>query len=110
VGYNHKLGPQFSPDFKIKFQVTKVIGIGLEYYGGFSSFTDPAPRPQQFHQLGPAVDLDVSPEWEIYFGFMFGLTRGTEGSIAKVILGRKVSWKKPKAATMTKAGSAPFYP
>jgi hypothetical protein len=96
VGYNHKSGPQFSPDFKIKFQVTKIVGLGIEYYGGLGAFNDRV--AQQFHQIGPAVDLDVAPEWEINFGFMIGLTHSTEGGIAKLILGRKVSWKKERKA------------
>jgi hypothetical protein len=37
--------------------------------------------------LFPAIDLNVSPKWEINFGLGVGLTRSTDHLIAKMILG-----------------------
>ncbi|CAK9254272.1 unnamed protein product [Sphagnum jensenii] len=84
------------PDLKLQFNVSKKVGIGVEYYTGIGSFQSPYTLSQQFHQIGPAVDLDVSPDYEINFGYMFGLTPGTVRGIVKLILGRRVAWKKRK--------------
>lgn len=102
VGYDHKAGLQFSPDLKLQFNVSKKVAIGLEYYTGIGSFQAPYPLAQQSHQLGPAFDLDVSPDYEINFGYMFGLTPGTERGIVKLILGRRVDWKPKKAPPQPK--------
>lgn len=96
VGYDHHAGLQFAPDLKLKFEINKKVAIGIEYYTSLGSLQAPYPLAQQQHQLGPAFDLDVSPDYEINFGYMFGLTPGTERGIVKLILGRKVAWKKPK--------------
>lgn len=98
AGYNHHAGPQFSTDLKIEFQITGIFGFGFEYYSGFGPFKAPLPLSQQMQQVGPAFDIDVSPMWEINFGYMFGLTPGTERGIVKLILGRKADWKKLKTA------------
>jgi hypothetical protein len=96
VGYDHHAGWQFAPDLKLQFNITKKIGLGLEYYTGFGPIQSPYTLSQQFHQIGPAVDLDVSADYEINFGYMFGLTPGTERGIVKLILGRRVAWpRKP---------------
>jgi len=96
VGQNHRAGMQLSPDVKVQFNITKKVGIGIEYYGGIGAIKSPDPLPQQFHQIGPAIDLDVSPDYEINFGYMVGLTPGTERGIVKLILGRRVDWRKKK--------------
>jgi hypothetical protein len=98
-GYNHRAGPEFSPDVKVQFQVIRQLGIGLEYYGGMGPIRAPDGTGQQFQQIGPAFDLDVSKDYEINFGYMVGLTPGTERGIIKLIIGRRVAWKskdKPK--------------
>jgi hypothetical protein len=97
VGPDHNAGLQFSPAVKLQFQVCKQVGIGVEYYGGIGSIKAPAAPSQQFQQIGPAIDLDVSADYEINVGYMFGLTPATERGIVKLILGRRVSWKKRKA-------------
>jgi hypothetical protein len=94
VGLNHNAGPEFSPNVKVKFDVTPKVGIGVEYYGGIGPFKNPDRPSQQFHQLGLAFDLDVHPDWEINFGYMFGLTSSTEQGIAKVIIGRRIDWTR----------------
>ena len=96
VGLDHHAGMQFSPDAKVQFNISKKVGIGLEYYGGIGAIRSPDPLPQQFHELGLAFDLDVSPDYEINFGYMVGLTPGTERGIVKLILGRRVNWRKKK--------------
>jgi hypothetical protein len=47
------------------------------------------PLSQQQQQLFPAIDLNLSPDWELNFGLGFGLTEATDRLIFKMILGRR---------------------
>jgi hypothetical protein len=49
---------------------------------------------EQSHAIFLAADVYVSPDWEFNAGPGFGLTKGTDGFIFKVILGRRLVWKK----------------
>jgi hypothetical protein len=49
---------------------------------------------EQQQQFVPAIDLNVSPDWEINFGVGWGVTRSTDHLIIKGIIGRRFSWKK----------------
>ena len=102
VGLNHDAGLQFAPDIKASYKILNKVEVGFEYYGSIGSFRQFAPRPLQQHQLGPVVDIDVSPVWEINVGYMFGLTPATEKGIVKLILGRRADWKRPKAQPAAK--------
>jgi hypothetical protein len=77
----------FSPNVKISYDFTKKITGGIEYYGSVGPATDFLPTFQQQHQIFPAVDLNLSPKWEVNFGLGVGLTRSTDHLIAKMILG-----------------------
>jgi hypothetical protein len=48
----------------------------------------------QSHSLFLAADLYVDPKWEINFGPGFGLTKNTDAFIFKLIIGRRINWKK----------------
>jgi len=87
VGQNSNQGFGFSPNFKVSYDITKKISGGLEYYGTFGPVDDFYPPAQQQQQFFPAVDLNVSPKWEINFGVGVGVTRSTDHLIAKMILG-----------------------
>ena len=99
-GLNHHAGLQFAPNVKVKFQLCPKVAFGLEYYGSIGAIQSPSPLSGQSHQLGPAFDLDLSPDYEINFGYMLGLTPGTERGIVKLILGRKVAWAKKKTISL----------
>lgn len=81
-------GVGFSPSAKFSYDFNKYISGGLEYYAdygslhGFYSFHD---QQQQFF---PAIDLNVSPDWEINFGVGIGATGSTDHLIVKAIIGR----------------------
>ena len=77
----------FSPNVKISYDFTKKITGGIEYYGALGPATDFSPVSQQQHQIFPAVDLNLSPNWEVNFGLGVGLTGSTDHLIAKMILG-----------------------
>ena len=77
----------FSPNVKISYDFTQKFTGGIEYYGSVGPVTGFLPVSQQEHQIYPAVDLNVSPKWEIKFGLGVGVTRSTDHLIAKMILG-----------------------
>jgi len=101
-GLNHDTGPQFSPSVKMSYKFGKKIKaeVGVEYYGSVGAFKKIDALSVQQHQIGPAVDIDISPVWEINVGYMFGLTPATDKGIIKLILGRRADWKRhPGRAT-----------
>jgi hypothetical protein len=80
-------GVVFSPNFKFSYDFTPKIAGGVEYYGSVGPVTGFDPVAQQQHQIFPAVDLNIAPQWEINFGLGVGVTRSTDHLIAKMILG-----------------------
>jgi hypothetical protein len=91
-------GFDFAPNAKISWDFTKVIAGGIEYYADYGQFSDIHGLHDQQQEFFPAVDLNVSPDWEINFGVGVGATAATDHWIAKVIIGRRFSWGKPKLA------------
>lgn len=85
-------GFTFSPDFKLSYDFTKKIAGGFEYYGALGPATDFLPTGQQQHQLFPAIDLNLSPNWEVNFGLGVGMTHSTDHLIAKMILGYRFNF------------------
>lgn len=85
-------GVEFSPDAKISYDFNKYISGGLEYYGAFGQLGDFASFHDQQQQFFPAVDLNVSPDWEINFGVGVGVTGSTDHLIVKGIVGRRFDW------------------
>jgi len=86
-GLTKSQGFVFSPNVKVSYDFTKKITGGIEYYGSVGPATEFLPVTQQQHQLFPAIDLNVSPKWEINFGVGVGITASTDHLIAKMILG-----------------------
>lgn len=87
-------GVGFSPAAKISYDFTKQISGGLEYYADYGNITDIASLHDQQQQIFPAIDLNVSPKWEINFGVGIGPTAATDHWIVKGILGRRFDWRK----------------
>ncbi|HEV2464230.1 MAG TPA: hypothetical protein VGT04_10515 [Acidobacteriaceae bacterium] len=85
-------GVEFSPDAKFSYNFNKYVAGGLEYYGAFGRLGDFASLHDQEQQFFPAIDLNVSPAWEINFGVGWGVTAGTDHLIVKGILGRRFDW------------------
>jgi hypothetical protein len=88
-GPDQNRGLIFSPNVKASYDVTKVIALGLEYYGSDGPFFKYDPIQQQQQQLFIATDLNFNPNWEFNAGYGWGLTNSTDRSIFKVILGRR---------------------
>jgi len=95
-GPDVNLGIGFSPAAKISYDFTKKITGGFEYYADYGSITNIASLHNQQQQLFPAIDLNVSPDWEINFGVGIGPTSATDHWIVKGIIGRRFNWGKHK--------------
>jgi len=83
-------GVGFTPQFKTVYTMKQKIGIGFEYYGGLGHFKELLPVKLQEHLVGPVIDLYIHPQWEINGGILFGLTKNSNQSILKILLGRRI--------------------
>ena len=91
-GLTENQGFVFSPNFKFSYDFTPKIAGGLEYYGSTGPATDFLPIHQQQHQIFPAIDLNLAPQWEINFGLGVGLTGSTDHLILKGIIGYRFNF------------------
>lgn len=91
-GPDVNLGLDFAPAVKVSWDFTKVVTGGLEYYADYGSLTSIASLHDQQQQFFPAVDLNVSPNWELNFGVGVGPTAATDHWIVKAIIGRRFTW------------------
>lgn len=90
------LGVDFSPAVKVSWDFTKQITGGVEYYADYGSIRNIASLHDQQQQIFPAIDLNVSPQWEINFGVGVGTTAATDHWIVKGIVGRRFDWPKKR--------------
>ncbi len=86
-GFNQNSGWDFSPNVKFSYDITKKVTAGLEYYGGLGPVGSFDPLSAQQQQLLPAIDLNLSPKWEVNFGVGVGVTQGTDHLLLKTIVG-----------------------
>jgi Putative MetA-pathway of phenol degradation len=86
-------GVSFSPNFKAGYDITKRINAGLEYYGSLGPVTGFDPFRDQQQQIIPAIDLNLSPDWEFNFGVGVGVTHSTDHLLVKMIVGRRFGGK-----------------
>ena len=91
--YNNSV-PVFEPNVKVGYGFFKKLSMGIEYYGSMGSINSFDKLPQQNHAVFAAVDMVVNPLWEFNAGAGFGLTPATDGFVFKVIVGRRINWKK----------------
>ena len=80
----------FSPNFKVSYDFTHKIAGGIEYYGALGPVTGFDPLRDQQQQLIPAIDLNLSPNWEFNLGVGVGMTHGTDHLLVKMILGYRL--------------------
>ncbi|MHB8207661.1 hypothetical protein [Mucilaginibacter sp.] len=89
AGPDSHRGMIFSPNVKGSYDVTKVVALGLEYYGSTGPFFHYDPFQQQQQQLFVATDLNTDPNWEFNGGIGYGFTSSTDRCILKIIIGRR---------------------
>ena len=97
-GPDVNLGVGFAPAAKISYDFTRQVTGGIEYYADYGSLRGFYSLHDQQQQIFPAVDLNVSPDWEINFGVGVGPTAATDHWIVKAIIGRRFNWGKPRKA------------
>jgi hypothetical protein len=91
-GENAGRGFEFTPNFKIGYDITSKISAGFEYYGALGPVTGFDRFKEQQHQIFPVIDLNLGPEWEFNAGVGVGLTPNTDRLIVKMILGYRFDW------------------
>ncbi|MDB5022734.1 MAG: hypothetical protein JWP78_489 [Mucilaginibacter sp.] len=89
AGPDQNHGFIFSPNVKGSYDITKIVALGLEYYGSTGPFLNYDAFEKQQQQLFIATDLNFNPDWEFNGGIGYGFTRSTEKSIYKIIVGRR---------------------
>jgi hypothetical protein len=85
-------GVEFSPNFKLGYDLNKKVSAGFEYYGNYGNLLGFDAFREQQQDFFPSVDLNVSPKWEFNFGAGVGVTRSTDHLILKCIVGRRFSF------------------
>ena len=80
-------GPTFEPAAMAKVKVEELAAFGLEYYASLGPIAGPAPLSEQAHYLYEVIDLLAVPHFELNAGVGEGLTSGSNGFVAKMILG-----------------------
>jgi hypothetical protein len=88
AGPAENVGFIFSPNAKISYDFSKVIALGVEYYGSTGPFFHYDSLDEQDHQFYIATDLNFSNNWEFNAGIGHG-SQESDRSIFKIILGRR---------------------
>jgi hypothetical protein len=91
-GENAHRGFEFQPSFKVGYDVTPKVSVGVEYYATLGPVSGFDRWKEQQHQIFPVVDLNLGPKWEFNFGVGVGLTPSTDRLIVKMILGYRFEW------------------
>ena len=90
-------GLDFAPNVKVSWDFTRKVTGGIEYYGDYGDIRHIVPMHDQQQMFFPALDLNVSPDWELNFGVGVGPTAATDHWIVKCIVGRRFNWgHKPR--------------
>ena len=92
TGENAGRGWEFSPNAQVTYDFTAQVTGALEYYGALGPVAGFDPAPEQQHQLFAAVDLNVSPKWEINLGVGRGFTDSTDRWLVKTIFGYRLEF------------------
>jgi hypothetical protein len=87
-------GLDFAPGAQVSYDFSKKVTGAIEYYADYGDMRDIASLHDQQQQIFPAIDLNLSPEWEFNFGVGIGPTAATDRWIIKAIVGRRFDWGK----------------
>jgi hypothetical protein len=91
-GENAGHGWTFSPNALLSYDLTRQVTAAVEYYGALGPVSGFAPGPEQQHQLFGAVDLNLSPKWEINLAVGRGFTASTDRLLVKTIFGYRLQF------------------
>jgi len=79
--------PSFEPNMKVGWDFSKKVQAGVEYYAETGPVKHFDPLSDEHHIIFPAIDLNLSPDWEFNAGIGRGLTDTSEHWILKMIVG-----------------------
>ena len=82
------------PHAQIVHGFLKNFALGIEYYGNIGAVDALESFPQQEHALYITGDLLNNTKWEVNTGLGLGLTETADDVIFKILVGRRVFWKK----------------
>ena len=91
-GENAGRGWEFSPAAALTYDASAKVTAGFEYYGALGPVSGFDPAPEQQHQLFAALDLNLSPRWEINLGVGRGFTASTDHLLIKTIFGYRLQF------------------
>ena len=91
-GENAGRGWDFSPSALLSYDLSRRVTAALEYYGALGPLSGFDPGPEQQHQLFGALDLNLSPKWEINLAVGRGFTASTDRLIVKTIFGYRLEF------------------
>lgn len=84
------MGFVFAPAAKVSYDVTGRVTAGFEYYADLGNFRRFNPRMEQSHEIYPAIDLNLGPDWEVNFGVSVPVSRGVaDRRVIKLITGHR---------------------
>jgi hypothetical protein len=80
-------GVTFSPSGLVSCEATSWLEPAVEYYGDMGAVEHFPSVSEQQHFIVPALNLNLIPQLEFNFGVGFGLTRASNGTFVKSIIG-----------------------
>ena len=92
-------GLTFGPAATLTYAPSKYYNFGVEYYSYYGQVGNLVGLHYQQQQIFPAVNLFVSPKWEINIGAGWGATAGTDHLIVKCVIGRYFDWSHKQAGS-----------
>jgi len=81
------LGVDFSPSSEITWSLFAWLTPAVEYYSDLGELEDLGPVQGQQHFIVPALNFNLLPQLELNAGVGFGLTRASNGTFIKAIVG-----------------------
>lgn len=94
AGVNKNSTPAFAPNLKISYAFLKNISLGIEYYGDLGYITAFEKLNEQSHAIFAVFDLLNNKNWELNVGPGWGLTSATDKFVSKILLGKRIYWRK----------------
>jgi hypothetical protein len=79
----------FTPQALAGMDVSPKVNLALEYYGAVGTTKGLVSGADQSHQLFYALNYDFGPDWEFNIAYGAGMTRNTDKSMIKMIVGQR---------------------
>lgn len=80
-------GMTFAPSGEVEFELERRLTLAVEYYGDMGAIQHFPGVQNQQHFIVPAINLPLIKRLELNLGVGFGLTRASNGTFVKSIVG-----------------------